>query len=74
MNYLNFTKYIYLAVGFVMVYDTIMKWNEDPKPYLSMVLAALAFFTFFFRSSFAKKFEARKNQNNPTEQENQTKS
>ncbi len=66
MNYLNITKYIYLAIGFVMVYDTISKWNNDPKPYLSMMLAAMAFFLFFFRSKFGKKFEERKKQENQT--------
>jgi hypothetical protein len=77
MNYLNFTKYIYLVIGFIMVYDTIVKWNQDPKPYLSMILAGLAFFTFFFRSRFAKKFDDRKNQNskvNEADHENQTNS
>lgn len=64
MNYLKITKYIYLAIGFIMVYDAVTKWNEDPKPWLSVVLAGLAFFTFFFRSKFAKKFEDRKNPNN----------
>lgn len=71
MNYLNITKYIYLAIGFIMVYDTISKWNNEPKPYLSMMLGAMAFFLFFFRSKFGKKFEERKNQQN---QQNQTKS
>ncbi len=71
MNYLKITKYIYLAIGFIMVYDTISNWNNDPKPYLSMMLAAMAFFMFFFRSKFGKKFEDRKNQQN---QNNQTKS
>lgn len=64
MNYLKITKYIYLAIGFIMVYDAVTKWNEDPKPWLSVVLAGLAFFTFFFRSKFAKKFEDRRNPNN----------
>ncbi|WP_298115939.1 hypothetical protein [Flavobacterium sp.] len=66
MNYLNITKYIYLAIGFIMVYDTISKWNNDPKPYLSIMLAAMAFFLFFFRSKFGKKFEERKKQQNQT--------
>lgn len=80
MNYLNITKYIYLAVGFVMLYDVIAHWNQEPKPYLSMAIAALAFFTFFFRSRFAKKFEDRKNQeiqnnlNTKQNQENQNNS
>jgi hypothetical protein len=64
MNYLKITKYIYLAIGFIMVYDAATKWNENPKPWLSVVLAGLAFFTFFFRSKFAKKFEDRRNPNN----------
>ncbi|MEI7508595.1 MAG: hypothetical protein WCJ62_03940 [Flavobacterium sp.] len=64
MNYLNITKYIYLVIGFVMVYDAASKWNDVDKPWLSIILAGLAFFTFFFRSKFAKKFEARDKQNN----------
>lgn len=47
-----------------MVYDAFSKWNQTEKPWLSIFLAGLAFFTFFFRSRFAKKFEERKNQNN----------
>jgi len=65
MNYLKITKYIYLLIGFIMVYDAISKWSDAEKPWLSVVLAGLAFFTFFFRSGFAKKFEDRKNQNKP---------
>lgn len=63
MNYLKITKYIYLIVGFVMVYDAITKWNEEPKPWLSVILAGLAFFIYFFRTKFAKKFEDRDKQN-----------
>ena len=66
MNYLSITKYIYLVVGFVMTYDAISKWNDqEDKPWLSVILAGLAFFTFFFRSRFGKRFEERKNQNKP---------
>ncbi len=64
MQYLNYTKYIYLAIGFIMVYDAVSKWNQEPKPWLSVVLAGAAFFTFFFRARFAKRFEERK-KNNP---------
>ncbi|GAA4064412.1 hypothetical protein GCM10022389_06530 [Flavobacterium cheonanense] len=70
MNYLKITKYIYLLIGFIMVYDAISKWNDAEKPWLSVVLAGLAFFTFFFRTRFAKKFEDRKNQNNQGNQNN----
>jgi hypothetical protein len=70
MNYLKITKYIYLLIGFIMVYDAIFKWNDAEKPWLSVVLASLAFFTFFFRSRFAKKFEDRRNQNSQGNQNN----
>jgi hypothetical protein len=62
MNYLNITKYIYLVVGCIMAYDAFSKWDDaTDKPYLSLALAGLAFFTFFFRSRFNKKFEERNN-------------
>jgi len=47
-----------------MVYDAISKWNDETKPWLSVMLAGLAFFTYFFRTKFAKKFEDRDKQNN----------
>ena len=68
MNYLKITKYIYLLVGCIMAYDGISKWNDEGGPWLSLIFALAAFFMFFFRNNFAKKFEARKkeqNQNNP---------
>jgi uncharacterized membrane protein YobD (UPF0266 family) len=61
MNYLNITKYIYLVIGVVMLYDAFTKWNAPEKPWLSIIFAALAFFLYFFRSHFAKKFENRNN-------------
>ena len=63
MNYLKITKYIYLLIGFVMAYDAASKWHDADKPWLSVILAGLAFFTFFFRSKFARKFEERDKQN-----------
>ena len=47
-----------------MVYDFVTRWNEDPKPWLSAIIAGLAFFTYFFRNKFAKKFENRNRHNN----------
>jgi hypothetical protein len=46
-----------------MVVDAATKWNDKDKPWLSVILAGLAFFTFFFRSKFAKKFADRDKQN-----------
>ena len=70
MNYLNITKYIYLVVGLFMIYDAISKWNKGEDYVLSVVLAALAIFMYFFRRNFGKRFEDRKNQqsqNKPNE-------
>ena len=64
MNYLNITKYIYLVLGFVMLYDAFTKWNNPEKPWLSIAFAVVAFFLFFFRNKFAKKFENRNKNNN----------
>jgi len=64
MNYLKITKYIYLAIGVIMVIDAAVNWNNEQKPYLSLMLAAMSFFLYFFRNKFGKKFEDRKNQNN----------
>lgn len=70
MNYLNITKYIYLVVGLIMIYDAISKWNQGEDYVLSAVLAVLAIFMYFFRRNFGKRFEDRKNQqgqNKPNE-------
>jgi len=47
-----------------MVYDFVTRWNENPKPWLSAIIAGLAFITYFFRSKFAKKIENRNRHNN----------
>lgn len=64
MNYLKITKYIYLAIGFIMLYDVYAKWKSHEDFTLSAILAGLAFFTFFFRGRFDKRFQERKNQGN----------
>ncbi len=70
MNYLKITKFIYLIVGFVMLYAAIMKLIEKGNPLLEFVIAGTAFFTYFFRNRFEKKFEDRKKQNNQSNQNN----
>ena len=70
MNYLKITKYLYLIIGFVMLYAAVMKWDAPEKPWLEIILSATAFFTYFFRNRFDKKFAERKNQNNQNNQNN----
>ena len=61
MNYLKYTQYVYLVFGIYFIYDGIMKWGDQDKPWLSFIIAALAIFMFFFRRRFAKKFEDNNN-------------
>lgn len=61
MNYLKYTQYIYLVFGLFFIYDGFTKINTEETPWLSFGIAAVAIFMFFFRRSFAKKFEKEKN-------------
>ncbi|MES2747410.1 MAG: hypothetical protein V4648_03475 [Bacteroidota bacterium] len=70
MNYLRITKYLYLIVGFVMLYAAFMKKDEAQTPWLEIILAGTAFFMYFFRNRFDKKFQDRNKQNNPNNQSN----
>ncbi|WP_396212040.1 hypothetical protein [Flavobacterium sp.] len=63
MNYLKYTQYAYLLFGIYFIYDGIMKYTTNESYALSLLIAGLAIFMFFFRRKFAKKFEDRnKNQ------------
>lgn len=53
-----------------MLYAAIMKLIEKGNPLLEFVIAGTAFFTYFFRNRFEKKFEDRKKQNNQSNQNN----
>ena len=61
MNYLKYTQYIYLVFGLFFIYDGFTKINTEETPWLSFGIAAVSIFMFFFRRSFAKKFEKEKN-------------
>jgi hypothetical protein len=63
MNYLKYTSYVYLIFAAYFLYDGVSKWNSTTTtPWLSLVIAALAVFMFFFRRKFSKKFEDRNKQ------------
>lgn len=60
MNYLKYTQYVYLVFAGFFIFDGISKWNqENATPILSLIIAGVAIFMFFFRRKFAKKFDDR---------------
>lgn len=60
MSYLKYTPYLYLVFAVFFVYDAIVKWdNPKETPILSLLIAGLGVFMFFFRRRFAKKMQDR---------------
>ncbi len=53
-------QYAYLIFAALFLYDAIINWG-DTKAYLSLLLAALAVFMFFFRRKFRKKYQDKDN-------------
>lgn len=63
MGYLKYTPYIYLIFALFFVYESIVKWSDpEETPWLSMMIAGLAIFMFFFRKKYAKKMQDRNDQ------------
>jgi len=60
MKVLQLFQYAYLIFAVLFIGDAIKNWNVEGKsPYVSLALAALAIFMFFFRKKFRKRFEDR---------------
>lgn len=59
MNYLKYTQYVYLLFAGYFFYDGFTKINSGESPWLYFMIGVAALFMFFFRRSFAKKFENR---------------
>jgi len=60
MKLLGFFQYVYLAFAALFIYDGISNWSVDRnRAYMSLVLAVLAIFMFFFRKKYRKRFENR---------------
>jgi hypothetical protein len=64
MKYYKIFQYAYLVFAVLFLYDGISKWNDGTNgAYISLGLAALAVFMFFFRKKFSKKFDNKDNSN-----------
>lgn len=58
MKYSKIFQYAYLVFAVLFIYDGITKWNDGTNgAYISLGLAALAIFMYFFRRKFAKKYD-----------------
>ncbi len=56
MNYLKYTQYVYLVFAAFFIYDAVSKYMNAESYLLSIIIAAVCVFMFFFRRNFAKKF------------------
>ena len=60
MKYSKIFQYAYIVFAVLFIYDGISKWGDGTNgAYISLGLAALAIFMYFFRKKFSKKFENR---------------
>ena len=59
MKLLGFFQYVYLVFAALFLYDAYAQWanGNGSRALMSLLLAALAVFIFFFRKRFRKKFD-----------------
>ncbi|MEN3325013.1 hypothetical protein VP395_14840 [Mariniflexile soesokkakense] len=58
MKYSKIFQYAYLVFAALFIYDGVTKWNDGTNSaYVSLGLAALAVFMYFFRRKFAKRYD-----------------
>ena len=55
MKFSKFFQYAYLVFAALFLYDGLVNWGKN-NAYVSLLLAGLAIFMFFFRRRFAKKY------------------
>ena len=64
MKYSKIFQYAYLVFAVLFIYDGVSMRNDGTNSaYISLGLAALAIFMYFFRKKFNKKFENKDNSN-----------
>lgn len=64
MMFSKIFQYAYLVFALLFLYDGITKWSQDRTgSYISIGLAALAIFMFFFRKKFNSKHQNKDNSN-----------
>jgi O-antigen/teichoic acid export membrane protein len=62
MKFSKIFQYAYIVFAVLFIYDGISKWGDGTNgAYISLGLAALAIFIYFFRKKFSRKFENRGN-------------
>ena len=62
MKYSKIFQYAYLVFAVLFIYDAIIKYMESGViAYVSLLLAGLAIFMYFFRQKFRKKYENKDN-------------
>jgi len=62
MKFSKIFQYAYIVFAVLFIYDGISKWGDGTNgAYISLGLAALAIFMYFFRKKFSRKFENRGN-------------
>ncbi|WP_111307987.1 hypothetical protein [Confluentibacter sediminis] len=59
MKFSKIFQYAYLIFAALFLYDGIVNWGKS-KAYVSLALAGLAVFMFFFRRKFNKKYDNKK--------------
>ncbi|MWB95793.1 hypothetical protein GON26_15600 [Flavobacterium sp. GA093] len=60
MGYMKYTQYVYLVFAAFFIYDGVTKLTQGSnEAWLSLIIAGMAIFMFFFRRRFLKKMEER---------------
>jgi hypothetical protein len=63
---LKYTEYLYLAIALISIYEIGQLWNVDrERSYLFIFFAVVSAGMFLFRRNYRRRFEKRKDSENP---------